>query len=931
MRITNQLTSYNTLSNYQTSLKDIYDLNQRFDSGLKIQNSYDDSGIYVDGTRLEYEINLLEQVKETTTKATEFSKNSDQALNDFVKQLENFKTKLIQAANDIHDETSRNAIANDLESIKTHLINIANSSINGQFLFSGTALDTKPIDSLGNYLGNNKQISANIGPNQTTAYNIDGYTLFLGKDNDYKNILTTNIGLVNNIDKIRDNAATNYVTADNQLKDIIGGNYRSEALKNEIGNMNPDTDFTDTTKLADTTFFMQGRKPNGETFATKFKMSADSSVQSLLDNIGYALGNDKNGKNKIVDVSINNSGQIEVKDLKSGNQLMDFSIFGLTDAENVETYTVGDKDIVIDPASHADFNVKKDGNSLVFDSTTTTGMKYTITQNADGTMKVDATNKATGVTNTTNNINLTGDKFVLNPADFAGGVDAGDFKAYDKANAQALSAKGSRDENGKWVSSANLTNLDNIEENVKNGLVYMTEFIKSGFTTSTGAKSTSADYNELRFEKNSNVLTGNVSQIVKNTNEFATDATKLSEVAGGDLKADPNSNITMNIHSKDGNNYKVQINFTDANSNLPTNYPTLSITRVDANFEEIPGTNPVYSGNIYTGKYNDVTKTTDGVKTEANDISYKQLGDIISMVAAGNLPTGDSVTATNNINNLTNADITTTAGIANVLKAGVADPNVQAAIDAAVGTLTLPLADLNTAKSAVKDALSSNNDFVNSMYSSYNKAVDNAGSSVSAGLNYRGEMQITDKSGSATNIEISMFEENSAEFGDMWARDNAGNFIIDAAGNRVVADTSTKQGSLFSFTSNNAIAIDEPSIDIFKNLDEMIQAVRNGSYRADANAENPRTTGVQGALKKIDHLKDHINKQHTQIGSYTNLLTSTNDRVSTLKVNVSTVKSEIMDADYGETYIMFQQRLIGYQAMLQATSKINQVSLLNYM
>ncbi|MFW5619521.1 MAG: flagellin, partial [Campylobacter hyointestinalis] len=74
-----------------------------------------------------------------------------------------------------------------------------------------------------------------------------------------------------------------------------------------------------------------------------------------------------------------------------------------------------------------------------------------------------------------------------------------------------------------------------------------------------------------------------------------------------------------------------------------------------------------------------------------------------------------------------------------------------------------------------------------------------------------------------------------------------------------------------------------------------------------------------------------INKQHTQIGSYTNLLTSTNDRVSTLKVNVSTVKSEIMDADYGETYIMFQQRLIGYQAMLQATSKINQVSLLNYM
>ena len=147
MRITNQLMNFTNVYNYQKNSSTLYQSQQAFSSGLKIQHSYEGSAIYVDAARLEYEGNLLKQVETSTLKATEFSKNSDQALNDFVLKLTEFKTKLIQAANDIHDATSRNAIANDLEGIKQNLIDIANTTINGQYLFSGTALDTKPIDS----------------------------------------------------------------------------------------------------------------------------------------------------------------------------------------------------------------------------------------------------------------------------------------------------------------------------------------------------------------------------------------------------------------------------------------------------------------------------------------------------------------------------------------------------------------------------------------------------------------------------------------------------------------------------------------------------------------------------------------------------------------------------------------------------------------
>ncbi|ANE34204.1 flagellar hook-associated protein [Campylobacter hyointestinalis subsp. lawsonii CCUG 27631] len=823
MRITNQLTSFNTLSNYRASQTDIYNLNNRFSSGLKIQNSYDDSGIYVDGTRLEYEINLLDQVKETTTKASEFSKNSDQALSDFVKQLENFKTKLIQSANDMHDATSRNAIANDLDSIKTHLQTIANTSINGQYLFSGTALDTKPVDSEGNYKGNSETIEAVVGANQTVPYNLNGYDLFLGKDNDYNKILTTNVSLHNQRKEANEKLDSVYLQTTDTIKDMIGRNYYSEDLLKQNPNKDPDKD--QVVKGYNTTFFMQGKDANGNSFAKKFTLTPDASIQSLLDEIGYALGNDKNGKNKLVDVTLNNSGQIEVKDIKKGNNLLDFHIVGLTSQRTTETYKIGNTNLTITGTDKTNFKATYENGTLTLTDTKNNNTKYNIIANNGGI--------------TVNGTQIAGTNLVLNPESLRNGVNKDDFETFNEKDIEKYSYAGGRNRDGTWVFPNDFTSLDEIDYNVKNGLVYVTEFIKSDFSKDNGSKNLASDYNRLRFAKDSNTLTGNVSQIVKSTNKYATDATKLSEVAGASLNT--LSTLDMNIVAKNGDKYKVSISFAPKNG---VNEPTLTISKADDNFK---AQQQVYTSKIYNGVYDDAKKTTNAVVTKPEDITYRQLSDIISVVASNNIP-----------QNLPN----------------------------------------NATDQQKYEAF-----FV--------KAVQDSSTSVDVGLNYRGQLEIKDKSSSVTPIEISVFENTPI----------GGEFMDGMA-----------SGSMLSFNANNAITIDESNVDIFKDLEDMIKAVRSGSYRANADdGNNARTTGIQGALKRIDHLMDHINKQHTQIGSYTNLLSSTNDRVSTLKVNVSTVKSEIMDADYGETYIMFQQRLIGYQAMLQATSKINQVSLLNYM
>ena len=57
-------------------------------------------------------------------------------------------------------------------------------------------------------------------------------------------------------------------------------------------------------------------------------MTSDASINDLLEKIGTEYGNTPN--NKVVDVTINNQGQINVKDLSKGNQVIDFHMIAAT-------------------------------------------------------------------------------------------------------------------------------------------------------------------------------------------------------------------------------------------------------------------------------------------------------------------------------------------------------------------------------------------------------------------------------------------------------------------------------------------------------------------------------------------------------------------------------------------------------------------------
>ena len=780
MRITNQLQSRQNLLNYQSSAAKNYDSIEKLSAHMKITKPYEDVGIYVDATRLDYEATTLEQIKEATTKASEFAKNTDQTLNDFVDTLDSFKVKLIQAANSgEHSTTSRVAIANDLKAMRDQLVSISNTAINGQYLFSGTAVDTKPISSDGSYNGNGNNIEVLAGSNLTVPFNIPGEGLFLGRDNDYAKQVTTNITLINKHEELNPQTVNEeYMRLTDEIYKFIGTDYWTDAKITADGKMNYTTDFTKdkVAALPPTVFFMQGQRPSGESFSTKFELSAGAKVSDLLEQMGRAMGN--TDTNKVVEVSINKDAQIQMTNLQNGNEMMSFSIFGLTAQEG-------------------------------------TAAEQANLWNTDKIQKA--------------------------------------------------------------------TSLEEIKKAVNDGNVHLTSFIGSpNYVSPDDGIAMSTDYDKVNFANKGATVQNNTSQIVRKDNSFATNNTRLSEVAGlssgqigavggagaGAVTSLANADdLIIDVTAKNGNRYKATIDFngtqvTDPVTKVVTTSPTITIQQ-----QPIQQGKAVYQGNFYKTFWNEQLVPNanpprqignQAKMVETDDLSFKEINDMLTILASGDLD------------------------------------KMNGRGEKIDGTAT--------------------QDELNAAYAAFEETFLQASVSVESTMDHRGLITLKDKTTSATNIKIAMYQ------------DHGDKDYPDAVGTE-----NTKSASVLSFNKNDAVTIDRPSIDLFADLDDMIEAVFNGDFYGNANGVNPRTSGVQGAIKRLDHIMDHVNKIHAIAGTNSRHITDTNERATTLYLNVAEVKSSVIDADYGELAMQFQNNLLAYQAMLQATSKINQISLLNYM
>jgi flagellar hook-associated protein 3 FlgL len=329
----------NLYANNSSNLNNaLFDVNKQIASGVKIQYAQDDIRIYTDTMRLDNEITTLTQNKNSATSALKFSDQSDVVLNEFNDTFKRMKTLLIKAANGTNSEESIGAIAKELREMEKHLKSLANTSINGQYLFSGSAISTKPIDEHGNYMGNNINMDALIGSQNKLTYNVTGAELFLGEEKTISRELSTNV--------VNKNTFTGEsLTRSSTIRDLMGDN---------------DDDISTTNEHF---FYISGTKSDGSSFKEKIKLDDSETVGQLLDNIGSFYGNTL-GKN-VVDVKLNDFGEIVITDKLRGSSKLDFHIVGATDFTGGSDADVSDlEDLSTNPAATIKEFIKSDNTAM---------------------------------------------------------------------------------------------------------------------------------------------------------------------------------------------------------------------------------------------------------------------------------------------------------------------------------------------------------------------------------------------------------------------------------------------------------------------------------------------------------------------------------------------------------------------------------------
>lgn len=548
MRITNKLNTYNSINQVQTGMKNLYKSYNQLSSGLQIQNSYEGAGMYITNARLEYEYATLSQIEDASKLADELMKNTDSTMSEMEKLLTQFKVKVTEAANATQTPTSREVIAKELETIRQQIVDLANTSVNGQFLFSGSLTNTKPFDYSGNYYGDDKRLNIVTGDGVKNAYNIPGYDLFYKADNDFKKQITTNVSFTDNrFDLVQNKDKTRYLEGKDKISYLIGLNYVKDN-KNDGGGLDYDKDFEQQPmNFPHTALYVQGVKPDGTSFKSAVLIKPEDTIDGMLKTIGALYGNTETSK--VVDVSINKSGQIQITDLKQGNTVLDFHAVAYTP----QFQTRDDLKNATEAMAGAQ-NPPTNGEQLTNE----------VLQGAFGN----------------NNNNIT------------------------TPNQQPVQVT-----------------INNKQYNLN---LHKTDFIFSKMTDTQNNPANGADYDNVYFETKNNKVIGNVSQVLKDGGAYATDSTKLSEVATGDLA---NTILNLKVSSRAGNTYDVTINLNTSTVSYQNGNPPQTIT--------------------FPIMHTDPTTLNSGVVTPTNEITYRQLNDIIGLFADDRQPTA-TITPNNN-------------------------------------------------------------------------------------------------------------------------------------------------------------------------------------------------------------------------------------------------------------------------------------------
>lgn len=178
----NRVTSFSAstlmLSNLFDSRQALIATQRQIASGKKVQKASDGPAEAVASLDTRSKLRRSAQLDRNANRAKEWLQAADQSTQSAVDGINQARGLLVQANSGALDGRARQAIANQILSVRDSLLGTSNTSVLGRPIFSGTAAGASAYDSTGTYLGDGGGVVLPVSPGVTVRVSRTGPEVF---------------------------------------------------------------------------------------------------------------------------------------------------------------------------------------------------------------------------------------------------------------------------------------------------------------------------------------------------------------------------------------------------------------------------------------------------------------------------------------------------------------------------------------------------------------------------------------------------------------------------------------------------------------------------------------------------------------------------------------------------------------------------------
>ncbi|MBY6269462.1 flagellar hook-associated protein FlgL [Parageobacillus thermoglucosidasius] len=229
MRVTQFMLANNMLRNLSNSYERLGKYQEQLVTGKKISRPSDDPVVAMKGIAYREDLARVKQYQRNIGEVHNWIDSADDALDKVGLALQRVQELVVQASTDTATPEDRKKIADEIEQIQKHIVDVANTKVGGKYIFNGA--DTKNPLFIGYpgemgfaVNGNQSDVEIEVFDGIKLDVNIDGKTLFTGI-----------IGMLDNLKTVLNDPNSTGNTISSRLSQVEAQQDALLAARSELG------------------------------------------------------------------------------------------------------------------------------------------------------------------------------------------------------------------------------------------------------------------------------------------------------------------------------------------------------------------------------------------------------------------------------------------------------------------------------------------------------------------------------------------------------------------------------------------------------------------------------------------------------------------------------------------------------------------------